>query len=238
MGSPLKGLQWYAFISGIAAAWLLPRHERRIVTFALVFLAVAWSMMALTKSAGASVHHVVLLWPMPQIVMASLVALAVRRLYRFGVLAAVGLVIAIGIGNLLVLNAYYADEIKHGLTVAWTDAFYALSSDLSVRHPDAVYALDWGFFDNLRLLHKGNLDLRVFLKPNTSEERTFATTQLRNPKIVYVTHTPGNVFFESRVKDFMTFIAEEGYRKEMLQTFSDRNGRPVIESFKLVPAAN
>ena len=234
VGSPLKGLQWYAFLLGIAATPFLPRCERRIVTFALLFLIVAWSMMALTKNAGVSVHHTALLWPMPQIVMASLVALAVRRFYRFGVLAAVALVTAIAIGNLLVLNTYYADEIRNGATVAWTDAFDSFSLDLSVRHPDAVYLLDWGFADNLRLLHKGKIDLRIFSKPKTSEERTFATAELRNGNLIYVTHTPGNIFFESDVKDFMTFVDEEGYRKDVLRTFSDRNGRPVIELFRLV----
>ena len=234
VGSPRKGLQWYAFILGVAVSPLLLRHQRRVVAFALVFFLITWSMMALTKNAGNGVHHTILLWPMPQIVIASVVALAARHRYLIGVLASAAFVIVIAIGNVLALNTYYADEIRNGGTVAWTDAFYALSLDLSARHPDAVYLLDWGFFDNLRLLQKGRIDLRTFLEPKTLEERKHARADLRNPHILYVTHTEGNVFFEGDVRRFLAFAAQDGYRKEVLRTFSDRNGRPIIEMFGLV----
>src|ERR1700692_18430 len=171
---------------------------------------------------------------MPQIVIASVVAWAARRRYLIGVVASAAFVIVIAIGNVLVLNTYYADEIRNGGTVAWTDAFCALSLDLSARQPDAVYLLDWGFFDNLRLLQKGRIDLRTFSEPETLEERKHANADLRNQNIFYLTHTEGNVFFESDVKRLITFAAREGYRKEVLRTFSDRNGRPIIELFGLV----
>jgi 4-amino-4-deoxy-L-arabinose transferase-like glycosyltransferase len=234
MGSPRKGLQWYAFILGVAVSPLLLSRQRRAILFALVFLLITWSMMALTKNAGNGVHHTILLWPMPQIVIASVVAWAARRRYLIGVVASAAFVIVIAIGNVLVLNTYYADEIRNGGTVAWTDAFCALSLDLSARQPDAVYLLDWGFFDNLRLLQKGRIDLRTFSEPETLEERKHANADLRNQNIFYLTHTEGNVFFESDVKRFITFAAREGYRKEVLRTFSDRNGRPIIELFGLV----
>jgi 4-amino-4-deoxy-L-arabinose transferase-like glycosyltransferase len=234
VGSPRKGLQWYALILGIAVSPLLMRRERRIVVFALLFLLITWSMMAVTKNAGNGVHHTILLWPMPQIVIASVVALAARRRYAIGVIASAAFVIAIALGNVLALNTYYADEIKNGGTVAWTDAIDALSLDLSARHPDAVYVLDWGFLDNLRLLHKGKLDLETFRKPETVDERKHVAGDLRNPNILYLTHTEGNVFFENDVKQFLAFAAQAGYRKEELRTFSDRNGRPIIEMFGLV----
>jgi 4-amino-4-deoxy-L-arabinose transferase-like glycosyltransferase len=234
VASPRKGLQWYAFILGVALSPLLLRHQRRVVAFALVFLLITWSMMALTKNAGNGAHHTILLWPMPQIVIVSVVALAMRWRYLIGLIASASFVTVIAIGNILALNTYYADEIRNGGTVPWTDAFYAVSLDLSARRPEAVYLLDWGFFDNLRLLQKGRIDLRTFLEPKTLEERKHATADVKNPNILYVTHTEGNVFFENDVKRFIAFAAQEGYRKEVLRTFSDRNGRPIIEMFGLV----
>jgi len=234
VGSPRKGLQWYAFILGVAVSPLLLRRQRRVIVFALVFLLTTWSMMALTKNAGNGVHHTILLWPMPQIVIVSVVALATRQRYLIGVVASAAFVTLIAVGNVLTLNTYYADLIRNGGTVAWTDAFDTLSHDLSARHPDAVYVLDWGFLDNLRFLHKGKLDLETFRKPETVEERKHVAADLRNQNILYLTHTDGNVFFDSDVKRFLAFAAQEGYRKEVLRTFSDRNGRPIIEMFALV----
>ena len=233
VGSPRKGLQWYAFILGVAASPFLLRRQRRVIMFALVFLLITWSIMAFTKNAGNGVHHTILLWPMPQIVIASVVALAWRRRYLIGVIVSAAFVIAIALGNVLALNTYYADEIRNGGTVAWTDAFDALSHDLSARHPDAVYVLDWGFLDNLRLLHKGKIYLETFRKPETVEERKHTAADLRNQNILYLSHTDGNIFFNSDVKQFLAFAAQAGYRKRVLRTFSDRNGRPIIEMFGL-----
>ena len=64
VGSPRKGLQWYAFILGIAVSPFLLGRQRRVIVFALVFLLITWSMMAFTKNAGNGVHHTILLWPM------------------------------------------------------------------------------------------------------------------------------------------------------------------------------
>lgn len=233
VGSPRKGLQWYAFILGVAVSpFLLPR-QRRVIVFAIVFLLITWSMMALTKDAGNGVHHTILLWPMPQIVIASVVALAARRRYIIGVIASAAFVIVIALTNVLVLNTYYADEIRNGGTVAWTDAFGSFSSDLSARHPDAVYVLDWGFLDNLRLLHEGQIYLETFKMPETVEEQKHTAADLRNRNVLYLSHTDGNVFFDTEVKQFLAFAAQAGYRKQVLRTFSDRNGRPIIEMFRL-----
>ena len=53
----------------------------RPILFLLVFMSATWLQMALTNSAGGSVHHAVLLWPAPQFV----IALAVTALsHRVG----------------------------------------------------------------------------------------------------------------------------------------------------------
>jgi len=83
------------------------------------------------------------------------------------------------------------------------------------------------------LLHKGKIHLETFRKPATVEERQHAAADLRNKNILYLSHTDGNIFFDSDVKQFLAFAAEAGYRKRVLRTFSDRNGRPIIEMFGL-----
>jgi len=41
--------------------------DRRAVLFALIAMTVAWLQMAITANAGGSVHHTILLWPLPQL---------------------------------------------------------------------------------------------------------------------------------------------------------------------------
>ena len=46
----------------LAAPWW---WKYRAARFSLVFMTVAWLLMALTHDAGTSAHHVILLWPFP-----------------------------------------------------------------------------------------------------------------------------------------------------------------------------
>jgi hypothetical protein len=50
--------------------WLCRTRARRTLMFYLVTLGIAWLLMAFTKGAGGSVHHVVLLWPIPDLFLA------------------------------------------------------------------------------------------------------------------------------------------------------------------------
>ena len=54
-------------------------------SFRLIAMAVAWVQMAITANTGASVHHTILLWPFPQVVIAVSFASASRRLGRAGI---------------------------------------------------------------------------------------------------------------------------------------------------------
>src|SRR5262249_12652821 len=55
--------------------------KSRAARFSLVFIEVAWLAMALPRDAGAAVHHVVLLWPLPILFVVTAVGqgLALRR---------------------------------------------------------------------------------------------------------------------------------------------------------------
>ncbi len=79
----------------------------RAAWFSLVFTAVAWTWMALTHDAGASAHHVVLLWPFPIL---SAIA-AVQKLPKFAIAlfgtAMVG-------SNLLIVNQYLYQLQRNG----------------------------------------------------------------------------------------------------------------------------
>src|SRR5439155_21214382 len=79
---PRRHLLPYAF----AAALILAPFSGhlRAVLFSLIAMAVAWIQMAITANTGWSLHHTLLLWPLPQLIIAVSLAGASRRLGRFG----------------------------------------------------------------------------------------------------------------------------------------------------------
>ena len=74
-----------------------------------------WLLMAVTRNAGASVHHTVLLWPFPQFFIALAIGAEWPGMWRRMAMAAVGLLVA---WNLMVLGSYYARLARNGGTAA------------------------------------------------------------------------------------------------------------------------
>ena len=67
---------------GAAFAPLARGPDLRAILFALIAMAVQWAQMAITVGAGGSVHHAILIWPLPQMLIAVSFAAASRRLGR------------------------------------------------------------------------------------------------------------------------------------------------------------
>src|SRR5262249_10268354 len=122
---------------------------RRAVVFALIALAIAWVQMALTARAGGSVHHIVLLWPLPQFIVACSLA---ERKPRFVPLLLIWI-------NLLVIRQYYNKTVQNGPTPWWSEAVLTLSDDMTRIPARKILCLDWGILEQLRFLHQGKLPL-------------------------------------------------------------------------------
>ena len=150
--------------------WLLAPLARgrdlRAILFALVAMAVAWIQMATTPTAGGSVHHTILLWPLPAMVIAVSFAAASRRLGRAGIPAVAVILAVLVTSDILVTNEYFWKSVRNGGSHTWTDAVFPLSADLMAMHPAAVYCADWNIFENLRLLDRGALPLRSGMDPS------------------------------------------------------------------------
>jgi hypothetical protein len=212
---------------------LLPLWWRfRAAWFSLVFCGVAWIWMALTHDAGASAHHVVLLWPFP-ILFASA---ALRRMPGFALFLA-GL--AMAGSNLLVTNQYFYQFQRYGAYGTFTDAIFPLSQALDDTAGNTVYVIDWGMFDSLNLLHRGRLKLRNASgsltpeKPSPSEVED-VERMLLDPQGVFVGHVKGQEAFE-RVGEHLDARAQAaGFRREILRTIPDTNGRPMFEISRVV----
>lgn len=220
-------------------AGLLLRGQRRAILFALVFLTVAWTQMAFTRNAGGGVHHSVLLFPFPQFVVAVALAEVSRRLGKWGLAALIPAVTFLCLANLVVTNQYLAQLIRNGTTVTWTDAIYPLSASLKESEVHDVFAMDWGFFDTLQMLHEGRIELHggsdPVMKdaPNEADQRAI-DNMLSQQHAVFITHMPGQEFFPGAMERLLKAAAERGYRGELLRTVADRNGRPVFKVYRFV----
>lgn len=206
--------------------------KRRTARFSLVFMCVTWLAMAVTRGAGASAHHTVLLWPFPQLFLAT--ALASLPWRKIAMSAGAALVAI----NLLVVNQTVADFERNGSPSKFSDACFALSKEISDPGPPVV-TLDWGMIDMLAFLHQGRLTLRVgdppFMTDSPSEnERKSIDWLLSDRDAIFVTHVPGRENSPEVRPNLDRAAADRGLRKDPIKIVPDSNGRPVFEIFRFV----
>lgn len=230
-GQPHYNFQLPALSIALVAGVLLGK-TRRATLFALAFMATAWILMALTKNAGGAVHHAVLLWPFPQLVIAIVLAGISRRWARIGLPAAGAALLFLCVTNLLVTNQYLAQLVRYGPSVIWTDAIYPLSNSLR-NETGEVFVVDWDIFDSLLLLSDGGLKLHPGFNVSEQDPQMIDHV-LASSRGVFITHTPNNQFFPAANQHLENAIATRGYRKELLRVISDGHGRPVFEVYQFV----
>ncbi len=219
---------YYSFAVLLAAVplWWRSRPAR----FSLVFLCVAWGMMAFTKDAGGAAHHDVLLWPFPLLFAAVTVAAIPWR--WAAILAGTGLVIM----NLLVVNQYVVQFEQYGAAGNFTDALIPLARVLP--EPDrTVWVLDWGIGNSIQLAHRGRLKMGYGADPLQTDspspgQQAQILYMLDDPGAVFVSHVPEREVIPGIPEHLESFAAASGYRKELLHTVWDSNGRPVFEVFQ------
>jgi 4-amino-4-deoxy-L-arabinose transferase-like glycosyltransferase len=236
-GHARHSLLFYGFLLALLLTPLARGNELRAIVFALVAMIVAWVQMAITANAGGSVHHAILLWPLPQMVIAISFAAASRRLGTAGMPALVAVVVVMMISGLLVTNEYFALIVRNGGNQNWTDAIFRLSNYMKGASSSNVFCVDWGIMDSLRLLNRGKLPLRVGTDPITKPElnaadREFLGKMLSSPDHLFINHTKPFEFFTGVNDKFVKYAADAGYRREVLTVIPDGNGRPVYEVYR------
>jgi 4-amino-4-deoxy-L-arabinose transferase-like glycosyltransferase len=237
MGNPRHSFLFYAFCAALLLTPLAWGAGLRAIVFALVAMAVAWCQMAFTAGAGGAAHHVILLWPLPQMVIGISFAAASRRLGRAGIpVLAFILVVLMGSG-LAVMNEYYAQAVRNGGAVAWNDAIFPLSDYMKGATSHSVFCLDWGFLDTLRMLSNGKLPVRVgsdqISKPELSlEDHRQLNEMISEPDNVFVAHTKDFEFGRGLSARLIQYAGNAGFHRETLAVISDSFGRPVFEVYR------
>ncbi len=238
-GHPRRHLLFYAFLLALLLTPLARGDALRAIAFALIAMAVAWVQMATNANTGGSVHHTILLWPFPQMVVAVSFAAASRRLGRLGIPVVSVATAALFVSGALVANEYYYVSYSFGGAPAWSDAILPLSEFMKTTGKDTVYCVDWGMLDPLRYLNRGKLKLAAApTRPSkpalTPADREVALRMVADPGATFVAHTKDFENFPGTNDRLVKVATEAGYRRDMLAVISDRYGRPAFEVYRFV----
>jgi len=225
-----------AFIAAPLLCWNGPR--RKVALLIILGGLIAYLLMISSKETGGSVHHTILLWPLPQILLGlALAEVGCRWPGRVSRVAAAAVVIC-AFSNLLVLNTYLSQFIAFGAGPAWSDAIRPLVAELGVRPGKQIFAVDWGITQQIEYYAAGKIGFHrssdgiVAGMPDAHNKELLAA-HFAEPSNVYVTHTEGHEAFEGVRKKFLDFAAECGYRDEIVKVIQDRQGVPVFEIHEL-----
>jgi hypothetical protein len=218
----------YGVMLALAPLWWRSRPAR----FSLVFLIVAWSMMALTKNAGAAAHHDVLLWPFPILFAVSVLASIPWR--WIAIAAAAGMVLM----NLLVVNQYVLQFERYGAAPDYSDALFRLNPELPENQ--TIYVTDWGMNATLELTHLGRLRIQPAHGPlmddsPSPEQQAQLQAMLADTDGIWLGHVNGHEDFQGVNARLQRFASMAGYRREPIRTVADSNGRPIFEIFRFRP---
>jgi len=238
-GRPRHHFLLYAVFAALLLAPLAGWPAVRTVLFSMIALSVAWIQMAITANAGASVHHTVLLWPLPHLIVAVSFAGASRRLGRAGIPVIAVVTIAMVVSGILVLNEHYTVAVRNGGAQAWTDAIFRVSDSMKTQPAKTIICMDWGILDQLRLLHAGKLRLAMgsdpFFKPEVNaSDREYVLKMISDPDNVFIAHTKEYEFFPGINPKLVKFAAEAGFQPKTIQMVADSYGRPVYEVYRFV----
>jgi hypothetical protein len=168
-------------------------------------------------------------------------AAASRHIGRFGAPVLAGVLALMMIAGSLVTNEYFRLIVRNGGGQNWTDAIFRLSDFMKGDSSKAVYCVDWGIMDSLRLLNRGTLPLRVGTdlvskaRANDVDRQTLVKA-LAAPDSIFLAHTKEFEFFQGNDESLVNFATVAGFRRKMLATINDSYGRPVYEVYHFAAA--
>lgn len=219
-GTPDRNLILTAFALSVFIA-LFARRARKPVLFGIVTCAATWLAMAFTQGAGATVQHAFLLWPFHLLAIAVALAQIPSR-------AAAAVTALLCISNVAVTNHYYADLIRNGPAIRWTDAVDPLERYLAGSKPQKIFVMDWGFFETLNLLSEGELPVY-----NGDVSDTGMLDRIvSGPNHLFVAHTPQYAYQPEMRARLEERARADGFQEESIARISDRNGRRTFEVFR------
>jgi hypothetical protein len=237
-GHPRRSGLIFVLAAALLAAPFAGRRAIRAILFCAIAFGAAWIQMALNANTGGSIHHTILLWPLPQAIAAISLAAVSRRVRRWGLpilAAAIAIPICAGV---LVTNEYRAQIVRNGGTAGWTPALFPLTDYMEAHPAEYIFCMDWGMHNTLLLESRGSLKLYIGTDPvlnsrePTADDLRTIRWMLDQPDAEFISHTPENEFFKEANEKLTQAATDMGYRKAPVATVSDGFGRKIFEVYR------
>jgi hypothetical protein len=227
------------FFAALLLAPLAGWPAARAIIFCLITMVVAWFEMAMNANTGGSVHHTILLWPLPQAIAAISFAGVLQKHRGRTLRFAAALLLIPTVAGALVINEYYARIVRDGGTTGWTPALFTLSDYLMAHPAPRIFCVDWGMLNTLLLLSDGRLHLYlgsdpVFNREPGPDDLRVIRWMTGEPGAIFVAHTPGNEFFQGANARLVHAADSMGYRKKLRATVPDGFGHDQFEIYRFV----
>lgn len=235
LGAPRRSVQHLLLV---AAIMMLPlmfwSPWRRPALFTALALLLSWTAMLMTKGAGGSLHHTILLSPLPHLLAGLVLAEIVRRFPARGRKIGFAVFAAAILTNLLVLNQYRAQFLAYGPGMVWTNASRPLVEFLGTQHGRIIFPADWGIQHQIDFYGGGILRLTrnsedTPIRLNEEEARKMMLWALSVPQHIYITHTEPNEAFKGARKNLIDFAASQGFSHHVIAVIPDRHQVPMFE---------
>ena len=217
--------------------------------FALLFCSLAFAQMLPIQGAGA-VHHLALLLPFPQLLIAAGLFGARERMQswfagrgrRIASILLCLIVAALIVMNLRAVAHQYFCILGYGGSPGWSEAIYSLQRSLEGRHTDKTVLLDWGMATQLRALSGDRLPVQEASQPQgPAYDAEYLARDFSKPRVLYVRYAAGvPPVFPQIGNAFLELAAAHGYHARIVEIIKDRRGRPIYEllSLQSAPAAS
>ena len=224
-------LFWASIASTLLIPFLKPGPERRMMVFSVIAFATGWLVMLPFAMGGEGSHHVILLWPLPQMLVASAVCALGALVPRLRTAVALGLAAPVVLSCALVTNECYANLAMFGPPDHWSDAIYPLLDWLQKNQPASVYSLDWGIEGPLRCLGQGALPLR-----DVSKMLSGPLTPAGGRMFIYYVDRSRHP--NANLERLRNLAAAASLLEEPLTLVRDHNNRPVYAVVRYVDPAS
>jgi hypothetical protein len=235
---PLQGaslsdlaMRWYSTSSTVIGSALFPAlilsllllpflrssNLFRPLMFTWAALLIALLLMLVFRNAGAGPHHMVLLYPAPQFIVAATAWALGKDILHSGrfALVTVALIVA---SNLWLLGNYYSAARHNGFSVYWSDGLPALASAVRSRGlPVAI--LDWGMDNGIRIQTRGSVPI--------------VNDSIPRRDILYISHCPGYVVDAPAVEQFDRLARLAGLVRYDAGTVRDHESTAIYCVFRL-----
>jgi len=183
----------------------------------------------LTGGAGGSVHHHVLVWPLLGAAVCATVA--ELPLPRWAVVAATAVVAVMQ----LQAWSFYRDGAAMGTRREWSDATNPVAAHLAQPGvcPAGVYALDWGFSENLNALGRGRYQVTTIAdqwwQPQLpGAQAALAAQRAQDPRACLLEWADGAPPFFPGIRA----AAGEALRTRPNRVFLNRRQQPAIRLYE------